>query len=245
MSIAQSTAAVIPCLNEARGIADLVGAVLGQVGAVLVVDDGSTDATGKEARRAGATVLRHERTEGKGAALRTGLAEAREAGFAWALTMDGDGQHSPQDIPDFLAEAVVSNARMIVGNRMGDSVRMPFIRRQVNRWMSARLSAHCGAVLPDSQCGFRMIHLDSWAAFDFSSRHFEIESELLVRFLHAGLEVAFVPVETRYGGERSKIHPVRDTVRWFRWWGRMRREPAGRKVSRTSLPEAADLPAAS
>jgi len=86
-------AAVIPCLNEAAAVETLVRQVREHLPAVIVVDDGSTDATGERATRAGAEVLRHDQPEGKGAALQTGLKRARERGLTWAMTLDGDGQH--------------------------------------------------------------------------------------------------------------------------------------------------------
>src|SRR5690349_1230586 len=96
-----SCVAVIPCLNEEATIGPLVAGVRRHVSHVLVIDDGSSDQTGLAARQAGAEVLRHETSRGKGAALRTGWRQAQERGFRWALTLDGDGQHSPEDIPAF------------------------------------------------------------------------------------------------------------------------------------------------
>ena len=216
---ARDCVVVIPCLNESATIGALVRAARVFVPRVIVVDDGSSDGTADEAARAGALAIRHSDPQGKGAALNRGFAEAlREGAFQWALAMDGDGQHSPGDIPLFLSKARESSARMIVGNRMESSAQMPWLRRQVNEWMSARLSDFCGVSLPDSQCGFRLIHLESWRRLRFSARNFEIESELLVRFAWAGLPLEFIPVQTLYGREQSKIRPVKDTLRWFRWW---------------------------
>ena len=94
---------------------------------------------------------------------------------------------------------------------------MPFIRRVVNRWMSRRLSGLAGQALPDSQCGFRLVRLDVLARIPLRADRFEIESEQLLAFLSAGERAEFVPVQVIYRGERSKIHPLRDTLRWFRW----------------------------
>jgi glycosyltransferase involved in cell wall biosynthesis len=210
-------AVVIPCLNEAASIERLVRQARDHLPSVIVVDDGSTDTTGERAARAGAEVLRHEQSQGKGAALQTGLRQARERGFAWALTLDGDGQHAPEDIPVFLRHATHTKAALIVGNRMADPGRMPWLRRQVNRWMSRRLSRIAGRVLPDTQCGFRLMKLDAWSRLPISTRHFEIESEMLLAFIGAGQGVEFVPIQVIYKAEQSKIHPWRDTVRWFRW----------------------------
>lgn len=215
---------VIPCVNEERAILSLVESVRRQVSHVIVVDDGSTDATAALAAKAGAEVLRHDAMRGKGAALDTGLRHAAARGFAWALTMDGDGQHAADDIPAFLSEARHGNADLVVGNRMAGAARMPWLRRHANQWMSRRLSSAAGFLLPDSQCGFRLIRLAAWSGLNIRAAHFEIESETLLAFIAGGFSVKFIPVQTIYQGERSKIHPVRDTVRWFRWWSRARRK---------------------
>src|SRR5690348_9139729 len=91
-------AVIIPCLNEAATIGSLVRAVRQSIPTVIVVDDGSTDSTASLAEEAGAEVIRQTQTSGKGAALNAGWRRALERGFQWALTMDGDGQHSPGDI---------------------------------------------------------------------------------------------------------------------------------------------------
>ena len=183
--------------------------------AVIVVDDGSSDGTEQEARAAGAEVLRHKRNQGKGAAIQTGFRRAIERGFEWALLMDGDGQHAAADVPKFLNE---SSARLVVGNRMANPDGMPWLRRFVNRWMSARLSERLGMELPDSQCGFRLVHLPSWSKLECVTRHFEIESEMLTAFVEAHYPVKFVPIQVIYDQQASKISPVIDTLRWFRWW---------------------------
>ncbi|MDB6067129.1 MAG: hypothetical protein JWR26_3337 [Pedosphaera sp.] len=215
--------AVIPCLDEAATIFPLVQAVSTHLNHVIVVDDGSADATSLLATKAGAEVLQHKSTMGKGAALNTGWRRAVERGFAWALTMDGDGQHAPEDIPAFLSAACDGRSDLVIGNRMANTKRMPWVRRRVNQWMSRRLSNAAGVSLPDSQCGFRLMRLDAWSRMTIQSAHFEIESEVLLAFISRGYVVRFVPIQTIYGAEQSKIHPVQDTLRWLRWWRRTRR----------------------
>jgi glycosyltransferase involved in cell wall biosynthesis len=211
-------AAIIPCLNEEPAIGSLVAAVRLRLPKVLVVDDGSRDQTAKVATQAGAIVLRHELNRGKGAALQAGWRWAREHGFKWALTMDGDGQHSPDDIPSFFTCAERTSTHLIVGDRMGNAKHMPWLRRCVNRWMSRRLSRAAGQYFPDSQCGFRLMDLEAWSAVMLTTSHFEIESELLLAFIARGYSVQFVPIRVIYKDEQSKIHPLLDTVRWLRWW---------------------------
>jgi glycosyltransferase involved in cell wall biosynthesis len=215
-------AAVIPCLNEAATIGALIGDVRRHLPAVFVVDDGSTDATAVRAKQAGAEVLRHPVSLGKGAALQTGWQHARNREFKWALTMDGDGQHSPDDIPAFLSCAEQTFAKLIVGNRMANAKQMPRLRRWVNRWMSERLSRIAGQPLPDSQCGFRLIDLEALSVVATATNHFEIESAVLLDFARGGFRIEFLPVQVIYKTEQSKINPLADTVRWFYWWWRAR-----------------------
>ncbi len=213
-------AVVIPCLNEARAIAQVVQSVRRFVPTVLVMDDGSRDGTGAVAKKAGAEVIRQAAPQGKGSALQAGWKHARERGFDWALTLDGDGQHAADDVPGFFEAAERTGAKLVVGNRMDDSRGMPWVRKLVNRWMSKRISALAGISVPDSQCGFRLMNLEVWNRLRVEASHFEIESDVLLAFARAGWAIEFAPVEVIYKSEQSKIHPVRDTVRWLRWWRR-------------------------
>jgi glycosyltransferase involved in cell wall biosynthesis len=214
----ENCAAVIPCRDEAATIAGLVAAARGFVRCVIVVDDGSRDDTATRASAAGASVVRHAHNRGKGAALRTGLQAARQAGYGWAIVLDGDGQHSPADIPTFLQKAAEPGLGLVIGNRMGQANELPWLRRQVNRWMSRRLSRRSGRCLPDSQCGFRLVNLPAWERLGLETNHFEVESEMLLAFVTAGHRVEFVPIQTIGRGPHSHIRPILDTWRWARWW---------------------------
>ncbi len=211
-------AAVIPCFNEAKTIGPLVVALRAQVRVVIVADDGSTDGTVREAQNAGAIVLRHEQNLGKGASLQTGLSHVLHLGCEYAVTLDGDGQHSPLDLPPFLRCAEETGAPLIIGNRMHQAVAMPWVRRHVNRWMSQKLSRRAGRDLPDTQSGFRLIHLPTWSSLPLTARRFEVESEMLMAFLAANHTVEFVPIQVIAATRKSRICPFADTVRWWKWW---------------------------
>jgi glycosyltransferase involved in cell wall biosynthesis len=230
-------AAVIPCLNEEAAIGPLVGAVRRHLTTVFVIDDASRDDTSLRARDAGAVVVKHAATLGKGAALQSGWSLAREQGYRWVLMMDGDGQHCPDDIPAFFHCAERTAVSLVVGNRMGQASRMPLVRRWVNRWMSWQLSELSGRALPDSQCGFRLMHLQDWTRLPIFATHFEIESEVLYRFATAGLAIGFVPIQVIYKEEHSKIHPWTDTLRWLHWRRQARRN---RSRGECQVAESAD-----
>lgn len=207
---------LIPAYQEASRIGAVVREVLPFCARVVVVDDGSADETAAVAREAGATVLVHEQNQGKGAALQTGFTYAREQGAAFVLTMDGDGQHAPADIPVFLEAFAGGEAPVWVGNRMDDPTVMPFVRRQTNRFMSWLLSRKMGQRVPDTQNGFRLYRTDVLPDMSGGDARFAAESEILLVLSRQGARIGSVPVRIIYGDERSKIRPVRDTIRFFR-----------------------------
>lgn len=218
-------AAVIPCFNEEAAIAPLVLALRQQLATVVVVDDGSNDQTALKAKNAGALVLRHNRNYGKGAALQMGLSRLHHLDFEWAVTLDGDGQHDPADLPALLQRAQQTGALLVIGNRMARAQAMPWVRRWANRWMSEKLSQRTGCVLPDTQCGFRLIHLPAWASLSLAARHFEVESEMLLAFLAAKHPVEFAPIRVVAAARPSRIRPVVDSWRWWKWWRTIKQPP--------------------
>ncbi len=217
MDWSRDCTAVIPCFNEAAHAGRVVFDVQQHLGSVIVVDDGSTDGTAECARDAGANVLRLPKNLGKGAALRHGWEHAHKRGFKWVLMLDGDGQHAAGDIPKFFECAEMTGAELVAGNRMGNTGAMPFVRRCANRWMSRWISQLAGKELPDSQCGFRLAHLESLLNVSLHANRFEIESAMLVAFVAARRKVEFVPVETIYESGKSKIRPMMDSWRWLQW----------------------------
>lgn len=208
---------LIPTHNESSSIGGLVAQIRGQRLDVLVIDDGSTDETAKVAADCRAAVCKNSRNIGKGASLIKGFEYALSNGYDAVLTMDGDGQHLPQDIPAFLAAARSPHCGIIIGNRMLRVANMPLVRVMTNTVMSWIISCIARQRIPDSQCGFRLISKDVLQKIKLHTHNFEMESEMLIEASREGFSITSVPIQTIYKNERSHIHPVRDTIRFFKY----------------------------
>lgn len=207
--------AIIPAYQEEKHIADVVRRTLAQLDHLVVVDDGSTDATSGNARAAGAEVIVHPANRGKGESIKTGFSYLLERGLEFALILDADGQHLPEEIDRFLTAASTSAADLFVGTRMRDVSRMPPLRRFVNRYMSNKISKLCGQEIPDTQCGFRMLQRALLPHLLGGTARFDYETEMLIIASRNGCRIESVPISTVYSDEVSSIHPVRDTIRFF------------------------------
>lgn len=211
----EKVCAIIPAFAEERFIGDVVRGVLAHLDRVIVVDDGSTDRTATIAQAAGAEVIRHQSNRGKGAAIKTGLERGLSYGSGYFLFLDADGQHDPGEIPDFLNAARETGAKLIVGNRMQNLERMPSIRRWTNRFMSWQIGNLCGRTVPDSQCGYRLVHRDLAPLLLAANNGFGFETESLLLASKSGCRIEFVTVRAIYRDEQSKIRPIRDTIRYL------------------------------
>jgi len=213
------TCVLIPAFNEAPHIANVVKRVREHVEDVAVIDDGSADGTADIARAAGATCLQLPKNCGKASALRVGIAFARDHDFNRVITLDGDGQHLPEDIPVLLRIAQESGADLVIGARSFDRALMPLSRYCSNIIGSRLASALVGCEIRDSQSGFRMFRLDKLDAAKLRSRCYELEMEILIKMARSGCTIAHAPVRMVYddGQARSKMKPVRDTVRVCLW----------------------------
>src|SRR5947209_557750 len=222
-----TTAAVIPAYNEEKHIGEVARGTRQQLEDVLVVDDGSSDKTAERAREAGAEVIVHERNRGKGETIKTGLRHFLDRQFDFVIILDADGQHRPEEIDRFVtAGNSAEEPKLILGTRMNDVSSMPLVRRIVNRWMSGRISAACGQEIPDTQCGFRMIHRQLIPELLGGAARFDYETEMLIIASRKGYRIASVPISTVYSDEVSSIHPVRDTLRFFKLMRRYKNQSA-------------------
>ncbi len=178
-----------------------------------------SDGTADIARAAGATCLQLPRNCGKASALRAGIAFARDHDFTHAITLDGDGQHLPDDIPVMLRVAEETGADLIIGARRFDRALMPRSRYFSNIIGSRLASSLVGCEIRDSQSGFRLFRLDKLGGAKLRSRFYELEMEILIKMARSGCTIAHAPVRMIYddGQARSKMKPVRDTVRVCLW----------------------------
>src|SRR5262245_26282139 len=149
-----AVAALIPAYQAAATVGDVVRGVLGLVPQVLVVDDGSTDATAEAARAAGAEVVRHAANRGKGAALVTGLAHLAGAGATHALTLDADGQHLPGEIPKLLAASARQPQALVIGVRLKEGHAIRGINRLGNWVADSFMTWIGGTMLLETPSGF-------------------------------------------------------------------------------------------
>lgn len=230
----QRILALIPAHDEATRIRPVVEGARRHV-AVLVVDDGSTDDTAAIAEAAGARVIRQSPNQGKGAALRAGFSAALEAGVEAVITLDGDGQHDPAEIPTFLGtyawRAVDGRAtELIVGRR--DFRRMPPVRR-VSNWMgTVVLSGALRRWIADNQSGYRLIGRRLMAEMlESRDSGFAFEVEMIAVCLREKWPIDWVPVRTIYGDETSHIKPMQHLREFLAVTGRARRIAKGGPLS--------------
>jgi glycosyltransferase involved in cell wall biosynthesis len=219
----QSVAAVIPAYQEEKHIGDVVRRTRQQLDHVLVVDDGSNDETATRAREAGAEVIVHPKNRGKGESIKTGLRHWLDRQITWVVILDADGQHRPEEIDRFIYAAMSDRASLVLGNRMNNISSMPLVRRLVNRYMSNTISRVCGQHIPDTQCGFRMLHRQLIPDVLGGTNRFDYETEMLIVASRKGFRIQSVPITTVYSDEVSSIHPVRDTLRFFKLMRRYRK----------------------
>jgi glycosyltransferase involved in cell wall biosynthesis len=207
---------VSPAYNEEKTVAKVVQAALKYSEGVIVVDDGSTDSTYEEAKKAGATVIRHYRNLGKGAALKTGFKAALKMGADIVIVLDADLQHNPEEIPKLLKTMERENADIVVGSRfLGIIKGMPRMRILSNKLTTIILRLYFKLPITDSQSGFRAYKRQILEQVEFSAPRFSAETEILIDARRKGFRISETKIQTIYGEEKSKIRNFEDTIRWI------------------------------
>jgi glycosyltransferase involved in cell wall biosynthesis len=218
--------ALIPAYNAEQALADVVNEARRHL-PVLVVDDGSRDATATVAERAGAIVLRQTPNQGKGVALQSGLRWALERGHPAIVTLDADGQHDPAEIPAFLDAYRRNRADLIIGAR--DFRAMPPVRRIANTLGGRAFSWGMRAPIRDNQSGYRLVSRRLAAAvLESDEAGFEFEVEMIMTCVERGFSLDWVPIRTIYADEESHIRPVHHVVQFLRMVREARRRSRAR-----------------
>jgi glycosyltransferase involved in cell wall biosynthesis len=201
---------LIPAYQASRSLKRVLDDLRGHdtEGALLVVDDGSSDGTGDIARAAGVDVLTQDGNRGKGMALKSGFAWLAERGFATAVTVDADGQHRAEDAVMLAkhsapADAIVLGVRDLV--RDGAPKPNQLSNRFSNRWVSR----FAGVKLSDTQCGLRRYPLQATLALDSDARGYGFECDLLVRAARRGIPIVEAPVHVIYPPKAERVSHFR------------------------------------
>ncbi|MFA5286892.1 MAG: glycosyltransferase family 2 protein [Candidatus Omnitrophota bacterium] len=207
---------LIPAYNESANILKLIQDIKKYQLEVLVIDDGSTDNTFSIAKDAGVQAMLNLNNQGKGASLVKGFKYALENNFDAVITMDADGQHLAEDLPFFIEQANDPNTHIILGNRMFNVEKMPYLRVLTNKFMSWLISNISKQVIPDTQCGFRLIKKEVFKNVKLNTSKFDAESELLIKASRLGFKIKSIPIRSIYGREKSQINPFVDTLRFIK-----------------------------
>ena len=223
--------AVIPCLNEEYFISDVVVKAIKHVDKVIVIDDGSKDATVRVARDAGAEVISHPSSRGAGAATRTGFDAALQDGADIVVTLDGDGQHDPREIPIVVKPVLDGKADLVIGSRFTAEAKVSLYRKfgiDIITWL---YNAGHRAKISDAQSGFRAYSSKALEGIEITYPGFGFSIETLVQARKSGLTICEVPVTCIYHDSGSTEHPVTHglSVVWSVVWLRLVHELFPRK----------------
>lgn len=207
--------ALICAYNEEKHIKKVVNKTLKYVDKVIVVEDGSKDDTLKELKKTKAIVLSHKINKGKGEALKTGFRYCLKKKYDPIILLDADGQHDPSEISKLLRK-LNEGYDIVIGRRRKSKSDMKLIRRLANFSSSFILSLILKQKVHDTQSGYRVIKSKVIKNLNLESKKYDLESELLIKSAKKGYRIGEVEVKTIYGEEVSTIHPVKDTLRFFR-----------------------------
>ncbi len=214
-----NAAIIIPVYNHERKIAGVVRQALALGLPVFVVDDGSTDRTAEIIKTIeGITVLHHYVNQGKGAAILTGFAAAVKKGCNWAITIDGDGQHTPDDAGTLLSAVADGQRCLVVGRRRGmaGGENVPWTSRFGRKFSNFWVRVSGGPAIEDSQSGFRLYPLPEAMQLGVRARRYQFEVEILVKARQRKMKILEVPVRVVYQEKGERVSHFRPWVDFMR-----------------------------
>lgn len=210
---------IVPTYNNAATLAGVLDRVLLQTSNLIVVNDGSTDDTWRileEEAYSCVEKVSYQRNRGKGYALKSGFKRAIELGYSYALTLDSDGQHFPEDIQAFADKFRTAKGALLAGVRSFDNENMPGKNQFANNFSNFWFRLQTGVRLPDTQCGFRMYPLERLKLWWPITYRYEAELEYLVFLSWSGVSVVPVPVNVFYPPENERISHFKPAYDFFR-----------------------------
>ena len=199
--------AAMPAYNEEKYIGTLVLQTRQYVDEVIVVDDGSKDKTAEVARLAGATVIRHEKNRGYGAAIQSILTEAKRQDPDALVLLDADAQHNPSEIP-LLIKPILDGFDFVIGSRELKRNNTPFYRRIGQKILLQSTRVLSGKRLSDSESGFRVFSKKALAELKLKENGMAISAETIAEAAKRHLKVAEVPISVTYSKDSSTLNPV-------------------------------------
>ncbi len=204
---------VIPAYNAAETIRQVLLEISRFGFPILVVNDGSIDATLAAIAGLPVSLLSHDKKRGKGAALKTGFAWAIEHGYSGIITLDSDGQHDPSAIPELLKAARKNDLDIVLASRYSQFSEMAGLRRYWNRFGAWCMKKRTGFAIDDSQSGFRYYSANMLGSLRLSANGYEMEMEVLLKAWRDGFRIGSIAVPARVADGRGTSHfrPVRDT----------------------------------
>jgi len=201
---------IIPTYNNASTIEAVILGVLKYTNDIIVVDDGSTDYTSTVLQKFKAIdIIKYEKNIGKGWAIRMGFEKALSQGFDYAITIDSDAQHFPDDIPFFINELEKNPDSLIIGSRNINADGMPSKNTFANRFSNFWYWAETNIKLPDTQSGFRLYPIKYYKKTSFFTRKYEFEIEVLVRSAWSNIKVIPIPINVYYAPEDERVSHFR------------------------------------
>jgi len=201
--------ACIPAYNEEDTISDLVKSAKKFVDKVIVCDDGSTDDTLNNAKLAGAEIISHKKNQGYGAAITSLFDYCRMQNADIMITLDGDGQHDPNQIPILLDTISQHNVDVVLGSRFLDNNTItPGYRKRGIKIITSAANFGADFKVSDAQSGFRAYSKNAIDAIHPTEQGMAVSTEILLKISNKGLSLAEVPITTSYDGDTSEQNPV-------------------------------------
>ncbi len=208
---------IVPTYNNAGTLEDIINRIFRFSSSIIVIDDGSTDNTAEVLEQfKNISIISFQKNKGKGMALRSGFELALKQGYLYAITIDSDGQHFPEDIPIFAEKLVTAPDTILIGSRNMEQEGIPGKSSFGNKFSNFWINVTTGFSLKDTQSGFRLYPLSIFDQIHFYSTKYEFEVEVLTRAAWAGYKIENIPVKVYYAPYGQRVSHYRPFADFFR-----------------------------